>query len=135
MESRLDEGRANIIKNAILNDGTFCGSKEWLESHYITRAEFEAFLGYAVQMAYEYDTREKQHDKAGVVETEMSIGNFSGKPGSGTVKFNVEVPVKSLREMINLSGDRCLAYLYPSQMPLDLDGAMSEVDALTGEVM
>lgn len=135
MESRLDEGRANIIANAIRNDNFSVGSAPWLEEHHVERSEFEAFLNYAVDMARSRDAMEARHDEQGVVETEMTFGNYSGKPSDDFVKFNATVPVTSLTRMLTIAGERCHVYIYPAQMPLgfDLDGQMS-LDTLTGEI-
>ncbi len=133
MESRLDESRAIIISNAIRNDNFSVGSDPWLEEHHIDKDEFEAFLDYAVQMARSQDAMAGRHGEQGVVETEMTFGNYSGKPSDDFVKFNAAVPVTSLTRMLTIAGEKCHVYVYPAQMTIGFDDQMS-FDTFTGEI-
>ena len=139
METRLTEARANIIANAIRNDGTFCGSPDWLDSHHITVDEFDAFLAIPAQYLRAQDYR-SLHPEVGSVEVPMTFTTHSGKVGQSDEKWTVMIPQKYTNQVLMVAehGD-VSATLVPEvmmvqagQLSLDIEGAM--VDPSTGEV-
>ena len=131
---RLGEDRANIIRNAILTDGTFCGTPEWLESHHVDREEFEAFLDYAVRLSQMYDWRDANRD-VGSVEVALTFTKHSGKVGSSQETWQVFAPTADTMRILRVAeSGEVDATLTPRQMPLDLDG-VALVDVETGEVV
>lgn len=135
METRLGEGKANIIRNAIKSDGFSVGSREWLESHYISADEFESFLDYGVLMARNLDWRDSNLD-VGSAEVEMQFISHTGKVGDNYEKWTVHVPNEYTKDILVVAGstDRVLAHVFPNQLVMDLDGDMAMVDAFTGEL-
>lgn len=134
MPARLTEDRANIIANAIRNDGTFCGTPEWLESHFVTRDEFESFLEYAVRLSTMYDWRESNMT-VGSVEARLTFTKHSGKVGSDEEQWTVFAPQSDTTRILRVAETGpVVAQLYPEQMPLDLDGTFAVVNTETGEL-
>ena len=133
MEGKLDESRANIIREAIKNDGTFCGTEEWLESHYISRDEFEAFLEYPVLLAKVYEYRGMNKDTPAMVETKATF-----KPGAlkrDSVVLKVEMPPSKVAQVQTLIDEPVYLMIYPEQLPLPLDEGYVVLDERTGEVI
>lgn len=134
MPARLGEDRANIIMNAVLTDGTFCGTPEWLESHHITREEFETFLEYPARLARMYEWRESNM-AVGSVEAELTFTKHSGKVGQDEESWTVFAPTGDTQKILRVAETgKVIAQLTPQQMPLDLDGVVM-VDERTGEVV
>lgn len=132
METRLDEGRANIIRNSILNDHMMVGSPEWLEEHHITRDEFEAFLMAAVEYAKQLDFK-RENMGVGSVEVDITFTSHSGKVGSTDSKWTAFIPQNQTNRVLSVAEHGMVrATLVPSQMAIDLDGTY--VDTETGEL-
>ena len=122
MESaRLSTARATIVANAIRNDGTFCGTDEWLESHNVTRDEYLTFIEYGQRLAGMYEWREGHADMPPVVECDAVIGKASAtKKG---VTLTVDVTPAALPSIQPLIDEPVVVQMYPMQMPLPTDDA------------
>ncbi len=119
MKGRLDESRANIIREAIRNDA---GSDDWLEYHYVTRDELEMFLDYAVTLSKMYEWRESNAE-LGSVEVSLTFTKHSGRVGSGEEQWTVFAPQTDTTKIIRVAETgRVIAQLTPEQMPISLDG-------------
>lgn len=135
MEGRLGEDRAQIISNAIQNDNFAVGSDGWLDSHHVTKDEYEAFLEYAVRLAKMYDWREV-NSEVGSVEVGLTFTSHSGKVGSEEEKWTVFAPQTDTARIMRVAETgRVTAVLTPEQMPLLLDEGMGVFDMETGEVI
>ena len=135
MEGRLGEDRANIIRQAIRTDGFSVGSQEWLDSHYVSRDEFETFLMYAVEMAKNLDWRESNLE-VGSAEVEMQFVSHTGKVGDTDEKWTVRIPNEYTRDVLMVAGstDRVIAHIFPNQLTMDLDGKQVDMSSFTGEI-
>lgn len=135
MEYRLDESRANIIRNAICNDGTFCGTPEWLDNHNVTRDEFLAFLDYAVRLAKQLDFEEENRD-VGAVDVLMTFTKHSGKVGDVEESWTVFIPQQFTRDILTVAQHgKVVATLVPEQMALPIGDNIGMFDTVTGEVI
>lgn len=134
METRLNEGKANIIRNAIINDGTFCGTPEWCESHHVERGEFLTLLEYGVRLAAMYDWKDV-NTEVGSVDVELTFVKHSGKVGQDEETWTVFAPQSDTSKILLVAeGGAINATLTPKQMPLPLEG-MGVFDRATGEVL
>ena len=117
MESaRLSTARTNIIANAIRNDGMFCGTDEWLESHNVTRDEFLTFLEYPTRLAGMYEWRENHADVPPMVECDALVTKASAtKKG---VTLTVDVTPSALPKVQPLIDEPVVVQMYPMQAPL-----------------
>lgn len=132
--ARLTVDRANIIGNAIVNDGSFVGSPMWLEEHHVEREEFETFIEYAVRLAGMYDWRAQNMGVPPMVECSAVVSKaVANKKG---VNLTVAVQPSSLAAFQTYMDEPVTLQVYPDQMPLDIDGVdLVPVDVETGEVM
>ena len=133
MSERLDEARANIVRNAILGDSYSPGSASWCEDHHVTRDEFESLLEYGVRLATMYDYRDANGGMPALVETKATF-----KPGAlkrDLVVLKVEMPPSKVAQVQTLIDEPVHLMIYPEQMPLPLDDGMVVVDGTTGEVV
>ena len=133
MEDRLDESRANIVRNAIIGDGFQAGSEPWCEEHHVTRDEFESLLEYGVRLAMMYDYRDMNQGMPAMVETKATF-----KPGAlkrDSVVLKVEMPPSKVAQVQTLIDEPVHLMIYPEQMPLPLDDGYVVVDERTGEVV
>lgn len=132
--SRLTTDRANIIRNAILNDGAFVGSEPWLEEHHVDGDEFIAFLDYAVRLSGMYEWRMQNADMPPMIECDAVVNKaVANKKG---VNLTVGVQPSSLAAFQTYMDEPVVLQVYPEQMPLDIDGVdLVPVDVETGEVM
>ena len=122
MESaRLSTARATIVANAIRNDGTFCGTDEWLESHNVTRDEYLTFIEYGQRLAGMYEWRESHEDLPPMVECDAVVGKASAtKKG---VTLTVDVTPSALPKIQPLIDEPLVVQMYAMQMPLPTDDA------------
>lgn len=135
MEGRLTEDRATIISNALKTDGTFVGSPEWLQSHYIEPWEWEAYLEYPVRLAQMYEWQEMNKD-VGSVDVALTFTKHSGKVGSNEETWSVFAPQSDTAKILMVAETgEVTATLTPKQMPLPIDDGMVILDANTGEVV
>lgn len=122
MESaRLSTARVTIVANAIRNDGTFCGTDEWLESHNVTRDEYLTFIEYGQRLAGMYEWRESHEDLPPMVECDAVVGKASAtKKG---VTLTVDVTPSALPKIQPLIDEPLVVQMYAMQMPLPTDDA------------
>lgn len=149
LEGKLDEARANIIRNAILTDGTVCGSQMWLENHHIGREEFETFLEYGYLLAAMYTRQAENDDRIGALTVEGEIKDkMTVKSSSAVITF--EVAGGSVDRMRSVLGQNVVLQIRGDQMSFGFDdfarpagqtrledayGNRALVDLDTGEVM
>lgn len=135
MEGILTEDRANLIRNAIVNDGTFVGSPEWLDVHNFTRDEFLTFLSIPAEYAQMAEFKQLNPD-VGEVEVEMLLTTHSGKVGSPDEKWAVMIPQKYTNAVLRVAEHgSVIATLVPKQLSFALDDDYATVDTLTGELV
>lgn len=135
MEGRLDEARATIIKNALMNDNFAVGSDGWLEEHHITRDEYDAFLEYPARLAAMYEWRQMNMD-VGSVEVELTFVKHSGKVGSDDEQWSVFAPQADTAKVLMVAQTGPVtATLTPKQMPLPMGDEVGIFDKVTGEVL
>jgi len=131
---RLSEDRARIIANAIESDGFAVGSVPWLEEHHVEADEFASFLEYPVRLAQMYDWKERNLGVGGV-GVQLTFVKHTGKVGSGEETWTVHAPVSDTTKILMVAEHGVVdAQLFPTQLPLDIDGCVT-VDVATGEVV
>ena len=102
MEGKIGEGVATRMREAIRTDGTFCGTKEWLNDHGFTRDEFEAFLEYAVLYARINDRRQLGLN-AEETTAVLTFMNHSGKVGQDEEKWTCMSPRKFTDDILRVA--------------------------------
>lgn len=134
MADILTEDRAQIIANAVRNDGTFCGSKEWLGDHHIGKDEWDAFLEYPIRLAQMYEWREANLT-VGSCEVELTFTKHAGKVGSDDEQWTVFAPQVDTSKILRVAETgTVVAQLFPKQMPMDGEN-VALVNVSTGEVL
>lgn len=135
MEGRLTEDKAHAIADAIRNDGTFCGTDEWLATHDIGRDEFETFLADACDYARVVENR-STYTGSVEVEVEMTFTTHKGKVGSEDETWAVFIPHKHTNRVLSVAEHgKVVARLTPSELAVTSPDQMEiEFDTETGEV-
>lgn len=127
MKGIITEDRANIIANAILTDGNGCGSREWLERHFIGYDELTDFLDAAVE-----------HTRllAFTSRAEMEFSTHKGKVGSTNEMWSVAIPHKYTDNVLAVAESGLVtALLIPGELADEaLDQLELPFDPDTGEV-
>ncbi len=135
MEGKLTEDAAYAIADAIRNDGTFCGTDEWLGAHGIGRDEFETFLAVPAEYARVAAYR-ASHVGVGEVEVEMTFTTHKGKVGSEDESWTVFIPHRHTNRVLSVAeGGKVVGRLMPSEMVMTQPDQMElPIDPVTGEV-
>lgn len=134
MEYRLDEGRANIIRNAMRSDNFAIGSETWCDEHHVEKDEYEAFLDYAVEYAKMIDFKAENAD-VGSVDVELTFTAHNGKVGDVDEKWTCFAPQADTSRILRVAEHgKVIATLLPEQMAIRF-GETKYVDRETGEVL
>lgn len=135
MADKLTEDRAIIIANAIRNDGTFCGTREWLESHHITADEFAAFLDYPAMLSRMWAYRETHPDDVASVRFEGTACKKLGVTRDKTT-FSIDIDRSSVNTdtLAMFLEQEVLVQLVNKSLPTETGDQMS-IDFDTGEVL
>lgn len=95
MSDILSTAKAGAISKAILEDGTFCGTPEWLRSHGLTNDEFVTFLEYAKRLAAMYEHRDAHLDEVGAISFEGTVAKKLNTTKTKTT-FAIDVDTNSV---------------------------------------